>query len=499
VDISGIVREKRLHVFAGDMAFDEALHYMQDHYLYLLKPREVHYLLGTLPCNHLDTGFYIQQAQSLAQKMHNLVPPFEKDMDIFSIQMKKPLSKPPRSVWACANPQAYIHYPIAKAFLRGFSQQGLQTTLADFERPLSSQCKVVGSLFTSRPDLIFTINAWPSALLEDIGLNPSLVQTLKHPRICWIVDNTSLYESEKSHYPISPHDWYFCSDRHFMTYIQPQTSQVSFLPAATMFDKKGAIQDRFSVPLSYVGSLPDLQTCLTALPPVCQELLRDLETHDSRQALPTYTAGLLALSPLPSQRQAIQQTACQFCATTQKGFTTSTAQLEYFLYNAITFYKRVRIVAALLPLGLHVYGPTSWRETLPPPYQDRYGGFVHHRDLPDCYTSAKISLNIHSSQCPTGLNPRDFDVPMSGGVVLGDYVEDVERGFLIPGQETITFTSPEQAVALAERYLNDEDQLSAIREQGHQRVKAEHTYAHRASTVLEILRKQGTWGASNDE
>ena len=43
-----------------------------------------------------------------------------------------------------------------------------------------------------------------------------------------------------------------------------------------------------------------------------------------------------------------------------------------------------------------------------------------YHDLADAYASADVCLNIHSIQCPTCLNPRDFDVLMATGCLLSD-------------------------------------------------------------------------------
>jgi spore maturation protein CgeB len=173
--------------------------------------------------------------------------------------------------------------------------------------------------------------------------------------------------------------------------------------------------------------------------------------------------------------------------TTQKGFDRQDAMLDYFIYNAVTFYKRKKIIDALLPYGLKVFGPESWKESLPEKYKDRYGGFISYHDLCDVYRSAQLNVNIHSHQCPTCLNPRDFDVPMAGSVVLGDYVDDADRGYFVPGEEMLVFRSQEEMIHQVETALADPARLETMAEKAHQRVVNEHTYAHRAKTILQHL------------
>ena len=163
------------------------------------------------------------------------------------------------------------------------------------------------------------------------------------------------------------------------------------------------------------------------------------------------------------------------------------AMLEYFLYNTSTFFKRREIVSALLPLGLFVYGPEAWKDVLPMKYRMNYRGFVSWNDLADVYASSRINLNIHSHQCPTCLNVRDFDVPMAGGLVLGDWVEDMERGFLKPGEEIHAFNSLADAVEKASWLLDNPDDALAAAQKGQQRVMKEHTCTHRVRRIMEII------------
>ncbi|MBD3267204.1 glycosyltransferase [bacterium] len=492
-DLRAMIKSRRVFLFGGPTWEADLLEFIEQHYLYLLKNTEIKYVLGALPTDTHPVEPYVQQAKSIARQYQELVPAFDHATTQFLSQMQKPVGSRPQSIWCCGNPHSYIHYPIAQAFLRGFEQAGLDTSLASFERPIPHQCKVIGSLISTRPDLLLSINTWPGPLLEDIGLSKNAANSVKHPRLCWIVDNTTLYESEKETFPIQKMDWYFCIDRTYLTWLTPQTEQAHFLPAATMLDGRGTYREEFAAPISYVGSLPDIDPYLQKCSASLREMLQKVESVSPFEPCMAFTDKLELFQPKKDEREQLQQAAEAFCQTTQKGFTQPQAMLEYFLYTVVTYFKRKRIVTALLPLGLKVFGPDSWRRELPGAYQDRFGGFVSHNDLPDVYRSADLSLNIHSHQCPTCLNPRDFDVPMAGGLVLGDYVEDVERGFFKPGEEILFFTSEEEMIELAQTHLADRDRLNGMKEKAHERVRQEHTYFHRAETILGLLADRYEW------
>ena len=369
----------------------------------------------------------------------------------------------------------------------------METSMALFEAPIHQQCKVVGSLIDYKPDLLFTVNCSPGALMKDIGLCKDIVTAVRHPRLCYVVDNITLYDDVENLTSVMEDDWFFCADRTFLSWLTPQTNHAYHLPAATMFAKEGVCEERFAAPLSYVGSLPDLHQYLSKLSPVVFDLLVQLEKNAIQGSVKPLIRILQDFEPQPEWKEEILSAAGVFCSTTNKKLTAEEAVLEYFLYAVITYFKRKRIVEAFLPLGLKVYGPESWLEVLSGKYEDQYGGFVENYDLQNCYRSAEISLNIHSYQCPTCLNMRDFDVPMSGGLVLGDYVEDADRGLLTPGKDMLVYTEIEEAVELASLALADNSRLEEMRKRAHSTVQNQHTFYHRVRRILDILAKHYNW------
>ncbi|MEW6234578.1 MAG: glycosyltransferase [Candidatus Omnitrophota bacterium] len=486
-----IFRNQRLFLFGGNNAWRRMVRFIHEEYIYLLPPNEYAYALGLLPADAEEASRYIAEGKESAQAIGEYSARFETVAEHFLESMAQPLEAPPRSAWCCAPREAYIHFPLAQAFMRGFSQCGLDASLDPFDQSFTTNFRVVGHLFEKIPDLIFAINTPPGDLLQDIGIAPQAVQSFQRPRVCWMVDDTALYEDEKNIEPLPPNDYVLCIDRTYLSHLAQRTINAHFLPPAAMFEKPGAARPEFAAPISYVGSLPHVRPYLEPLPLVCREMIQRVEQERSRDYSLSFNAHFQRLDPRADDRQALAAAARAFCATTQKGFRTEPAMAEYFLYNAATYYKRKRIVLALLPLGLKIFGPDSWLAELPSSYQYRYGGFIASGDLADCYASARLSLNIHSHQCPTCLNPRDFDASMAGSVVLGDWVEDADRGLLQPGKEMLTFHSEEEAVETARRNLANVSALDEIRQCGRKRILREHTYAHRAQSVLQILRLRG--------
>ncbi|MBZ0258136.1 glycosyltransferase, partial [bacterium] len=451
-------------------------------YLFLLPHSEFAYMLGVMPTDE-HAPQYVQAAKDAAAAIQQKNIQFENTLGKFLQHTQSQITRP-QSVWACTHREAYIHFPLLKAFLRGFHQAGLTTRLSEYDNQFTTSFRMMGELLQAKPDCIFSINAWPGALLEDFGLSQDAVHLMQIPRICWLVDDTKLYEDAPEQSPFGANDWTIASDRSYLPWLERLTQQAFFMPPATMFEKKGAIQSQHEAPISYVGSLPDIGKELSQAPGATGDILKQIDTLKREAPSKTYNQLLDELSPSNESRQQIASLAQQFTSQTRKGFQTGQARIEYFLFNIATYYKRLSIVEALLPFGLCVYGPQTWREALPHNFQYRYRGFVENKDLANVYASARLSLNIHSHQCPTCLNTRDFDVLMAGGAVIGDWVEDVERGMLDPGKETLAFHSIDEAAELAQQYLEDYEALQTLRRDGHQRVISEHTYKHRAQNVL---------------
>jgi spore maturation protein CgeB len=205
-----------------------------------------------------------------------------------------------------------------------------------------------------------------------------------------------------------------------------------------------------------------------------------------------------AEKPSQSILDEVRNAAQAYMATTPKQIENPNQTLDYFLYVVSNYSYRRRVIECLLPLGLRVFGPKSWLTVLSAEYRNRYGGSVPFENAADAYASADLCLNLHSFQCPTCLNSRDFDVVMAGGCLLADWVEDYDRGFFAPELEVALFRSDEELLEKAQSLLSDPDRRESMKAAARQRLLAEHTYAHRADVIIRALgsRRGDTFGGS---
>jgi spore maturation protein CgeB len=97
-------------------------------------------------------------------------------------------------------------------------------------------------------------------------------------------------------------------------------------------------------------------------------------------------------------------------------------------------------------------------------------------------------MNATNLQMPCTVNQRVFDVPACGSLLLTDAQPELENYF-IPGEEVLTYTSPEEAAELAQAYSSRPERALPIVARARRRVAAEHTYDHRLSLLLEEMRR----------
>jgi spore maturation protein CgeB len=112
------------------------------------------------------------------------------------------------------------------------------------------------------------------------------------------------------------------------------------------------------------------------------------------------------------------------------------------------------------------------------------GGVLSDVEMVKMYSRSKINLGF--SSCDTGdteerivqIRLRDFEVPMSGGFYLVEYMEELEEFFEI-GKEIVCYTDPGDLVEQVKYYLKHDTERERIRRAGHERCLRDHTWHKR--------------------
>ncbi len=134
-------------------------------------------------------------------------------------------------------------------------------------------------------------------------------------------------------------------------------------------------------------------------------------------------------------------------------------------------------------------------------------GFAHQATLPaeilgdslsdsemtEMYSRSKINLgfsscgNTHlSGERILQVRLRDFEVPMSGGFYMTEYMEELEEFFNI-GQEIVCYKNPDDLVDKIKYYLANESMREAIRLAGYERCLHDHTWHKRFEAAFKEM------------
>ena len=101
------------------------------------------------------------------------------------------------------------------------------------------------------------------------------------------------------------------------------------------------------------------------------------------------------------------------------------------------------------------------------------------------YSRSKINLGFsacgmthETDERTVQIRLRDFEVPMSGGFYLVEYMEELEEFFDI-GKEIVCYNGPEDLAGKIKYYLEHDSQREKIRRAGYARALRNHTWHQR--------------------
>ena len=104
-------------------------------------------------------------------------------------------------------------------------------------------------------------------------------------------------------------------------------------------------------------------------------------------------------------------------------------------------------------------------------------------------SAARVNLNMTRRPHATvraSSTARPFELASSGAAIVSNPHEGIERWFE-PGQELVLIETPREAVAAYRELVADPGQAEAMGRRARERVLDEHTYAHRARRLLELV------------
>ncbi|HLO04244.1 MAG TPA: glycosyltransferase [Symbiobacteriaceae bacterium] len=156
------------------------------------------------------------------------------------------------------------------------------------------------------------------------------------------------------------------------------------------------------------------------------------------------------------------------------------------------------LVTPLLHQGhrIKIWGDNwQWGPQLGVPIrQGMWQGYLHHKEAPAVYNSAKIVIGLQNEfDFETNLTMRTCEVMGAGGFQLTSRTKAISS-FFEERKHLVASGSATETVALVEHYLAHPEERAAIAAAGQAFVRAGHTYADRAVKLLQEVLGQPTTG-----
>lgn len=151
--------------------------------------------------------------------------------------------------------------------------------------------------------------------------------------------------------------------------------------------------------------------------------------------------------------------------------------------------NRQRVLSGLTDFDMKIWG-VEWRAPALWPHLQNGGKEFTSEDFTKIVAGSKVNVNLHSSTSHDGVdsgcdavNPRVFEIPACGGFQVCDPCKGIET-FFDPVTELPLYTSPAELRDLLRYYLERPEERREVAFRARQRVLTEHTYDHRARTML---------------
>ncbi len=144
--------------------------------------------------------------------------------------------------------------------------------------------------------------------------------------------------------------------------------------------------------------------------------------------------------------------------------------------------RRVRALDALRDFDLGVWSVHD----VPASLRAHYRGEALGETMLHVLSAAKVIVNIHGDFMRYGGNMRLFEAAGVGVCQVADDLPGVRRWFT-PDETILTFKDVDDLCATVERALSDAALRERIGMAAQQHVYANHTYAHRAQQIIDLL------------
>ncbi len=365
--------------------------------------------------------------------------------------------------------------------VQGFEQAGHETKALHFHDKLFTRFyRAAYSFYEFQPDLILAIN-------HSSNYVASFAEPVPIPRLVWYVD----HPEKTVEIPYHPYDCCVALSDRFFEEIERRGGKIlGVLPAACTGQlQKPPLSPKWIHNVSYVGSVVDHSNIFTLLQEKSRIWIEEVIQFQLEN--PHHSLSEI-LNTIPPPARQIEEMASVLSQHISKArYMSATRLIEYFLYAESNTRRRVEFMKALKGISnVGIYGPTDWKGVL---HDEEllhcfYGPIENSLALENLYRLSKVNLGINSLQGMSFINPRAFDVPAAGGFLILEYVPGLENVFN-GDRELVWFQSIAEMQEKINQALADEGGRMATISRAQHRLQAEHTYKHRAETILEYFKE----------
>lgn len=372
-----------------------------------------------------------------------------------------------------------------------FEASGIQVVSEDAEVtqksiPSDQRIRMICDyLFKDNFTFVFSINFFP--YISDI------CQRFQTPYVCLSVDCPVLELFSGS----VKNNWnriFLFDYTQYMRFVPVNPDCIFYLPLATNVGRWDQVISsmtpeehiQYTSDISFVGSLYTEKSPLSAaaLPP---KLAGYVDGAVEAQ-LQVYGYNFLEEIVTPELTAQLKKTFPDYRSLTSiYDGTDSYTAANYYLAMRAAELERIRTLNALSRnFHVDVYTRSSGKDLTSVPNLCLKGGVSTLTEMPKVFHCSKINLNITIKSIQSGLSLRLWDVLGCGGFLLSNYQTEIPEYFEID-KDLVCYESIEDLKEKAAYYLTHDDIRMEIARNGYEKVKAQHTWAHRISAMMQTV------------
>lgn len=148
---------------------------------------------------------------------------------------------------------------------------------------------------------------------------------------------------------------------------------------------------------------------------------------------------------------------------------------NYFLGRKITSMERIRLLTAIgkrFPDRLKLF---TLNKDTQIPHVRNMGATDYYSEMPYVFANSKINLNITLKSIQSGIPLRAMDIMGAGGFLLTNFQADF-LDYFVPDEDFVYYNDPDDLLNKIEYYLSHDKERKEIAENGHRKVKDNHSY-----------------------